>query len=129
VITVRDLQNGGSTTIQVSPDFTGYRVMGSARFSPAGDRVAFALAKSDPNDEQGWVAVGDSTTGIAQLVLTSDTGSYYSVLGWLDDQTLLVQSYSIGDPNGVNQVLTVTADGSVMTKVADGSLLTVIDNR
>jgi hypothetical protein len=129
VITVRDLQSGGSTTIQVSPDFTGYRVMGSARFSPAGDRVAFALAKSDPNDEQGWVAIGDSTGGTAQLILTSDAGSYYSVLGWLDDQTLLVQSYSIVDPNGVNQVFTVTVDGSVVTKVADGSLLTVIDNR
>jgi hypothetical protein len=129
VITVRDLQSGGSTTIQVSPDFTGYRVMGSARFSPASDRVAFALAKSDPNDEQGWVAIGDSTGGTAQLILTSDAGSYYSVLGWLDDQTLLVQSYSIVDPNGVNQVFTVTVDGSVVTKVADGSLLTVIDNR
>jgi hypothetical protein len=129
VITVRDLQSGGSTTIQVSPDFTGYRVMGSARFSPAGDRVAFALAKSDPNDEQGWVAIGESTGGTAQLILTSDAGSYYSVLGWLDDQTLLVQSYSIVDPNGVNQVFTVTVDGSVVTKVADGSLLTVIDNR
>jgi tricorn protease-like protein len=104
-------------------------VMGSARFSPAGDRVAFALAKSDPNDEQGWVAIGDSTGGTAQLILTSDAGSYYSVLGWLDDQTLLVQSYSIVDPNGVNQVFTVTVDGSVVTKVADGSLLTVIDNR
>ena len=129
VITVRNLQAGSTTTLKVPTDFTGYNVMGSARFSPTGDRVAFALAKSDPNAEQGWVAIGNSTGGTAQLIATSDTGSYYTVQGWLDDQTVLVQSNSITSPNGVNQVITVSADGSVITKVAEGSLLTVIDNR
>jgi len=129
VITVRDLQAGSAVTIQLPPDFSGYKVMGSARFSPAGERVAFALAKGDPNAEQGWLAVGNSTGGSAQIIATSDKGSYYSVLGWLDDQTLQVQLYSINSPNGVNQVLTVSADGSVINKVAEGLLLTVIDNR
>ncbi len=129
VITVRDLLNGGSTTIQAPTDVTGYRLMGSARFSPSGDRVAFALAKGDPNAEQGWLAVGDSTGGTAQLILTSDAGSYYSILGWLDDQTLLVQSNTLGNPNVGSQLFTVAVDGSNPTKVADGSLLTIIDNR
>jgi len=129
MITVRDLQSGTTTTIQAPVGFTEYKVMGSSRFSPAGDRVAFALAKSDPNAEQGWIAVGDSKGGTAKLILTGDTGSYYTILGWMDDQTLLVQSNSISNPNGVNQVFTVTADGSTVTKVADGMLLAVIDNR
>ncbi len=125
VITVRDLQNGGTTIIQAPPDVTGYQRMGSARFSPTGDRVAFALAKSDPNNEQGWVAVGLSSGGPAKMILIGEAGSYYTVQGWLDDQTLLVQLNSSIGP----QLFTVGTDGSNPTKVADGSLLTIIDNR
>jgi hypothetical protein len=130
VITIRDLQKGGTTTIQAPTDVTSYRVMGSARFSPTGDRVAFALAQGDPNNERGWVAVGTSSGGVAKMILVGDAGSYYTIQGWLDDQTLLVQSNSIVcNPNCGSQLFTIKADGSNPTKVADGSLLTIIDNR
>lgn len=129
VITIRDLESGTAVTVTPPADFSGYQVMGSARFSPAGDRVAFALAKNNPDDEQGWVALCASRGGAAIIILTSDPGMYYNVLGWLDDQTLLVQSYSVGNPNGSNQVLAVSTDGSTITKIADGTFLTVIDNR
>ena len=128
MITIRDLQSGSTVTLQPPADFTGYRLMGTARFSPSGDRVAFALAKGNPDDEQSWLAVGSSAGGNAQLIATSDKGNYYNVIGWLDDQTLLVQQYNLS-ASGVNQVLTVSVDGSVITKVAEGSLLTIIDNR
>ncbi len=126
-INVRDLQTSSTATIKVPADFTGYRLLGSARFSPAGNQVAFALAKGDPNSEQGWLAVGDSTGGTAKIIATGDPGSYYNVIGWLDDQTLLVQLVSFSSTG--SQVLTVKSDGSVISKVADGLLLTVIDNR
>jgi hypothetical protein len=129
VITVRDLQSNSTATIQVLSSSTAYGAMGTARFSPTGDRVAFALAKHNPDAEQGWVAIGSSSGGTAKLILTGDPGSYYYVLGWLDDQTLLVQSYNVNSPNGVNQVLTVSADGTTVNKVAEGTFLTVIDNR
>lgn len=129
VITIRDLQKGGTTTIQAPSDVTGFKVMGSARYSPTGDRVAFALAKSDPNSEQGWVAVGSSSGGPAKMILAGEPGSYYTVQGWLDDQTLLVQSNTISNPNISNQLFTVGVDGSNPTKVADGSFLAIIDNR
>ena len=130
VITVRDLQNGGSATIMAPTDVVGFWVLGSTRFSPTGDRVAFALAQGDPNNERGWVAVGASTEGTAKMILVGDVGSYYTVQGWLDDQTLLVQSNSIVcNSNCGSQLFTIGADGSNPTKVADGSLLTVIDNR
>jgi hypothetical protein len=129
VITVRDLQGGGTTTIQPPVDVTGYRLLGSARFSPAGDRVAFALAQGDPSNERGWVAVGSSAGGAAKLILVGDAGSYYTVQGWLDDQTLLVQSNNIGSADVGSQLFTVVADGSNPTKVADGNLLTILDNR
>ena len=130
VITIRDLSTGGTTTIQPPAEVTGYQQMGSARFSPSGDRVAFALAQGDPSNERGWVAIGDQLGGVAKLILAGDAGSYYTVLGWLDDQTLLLQSNSlVCDLTCSNELLTVGADGSNPTKVADGSFLTVIDNR
>jgi hypothetical protein len=129
VITVRNLQTGSTTTIAAPTDITLYKVMGSARFSPTGDRVAFALAKSDPNSEQGWVALGQSAGGPAKKILTSDPGSYFIVQGWLDDHTLLVQMNTVGKPNVDNQLFTVEVNGNNLTKVAEGSLLTIIDNR
>jgi hypothetical protein len=128
VITIRDLQFGGTTTIQAPADVVGYSLMGSARFSPDGSRVAFTLAEGDPNNERGWVAVGDATGGLAKLILVGEAGSYYTVQGWLDDQTLLVQSNTLGNPNIGSQLFTVGVDGSNPTKVADGSLLTILDN-
>jgi hypothetical protein len=129
VITIRDLQNGNSATIQPPSGVTGYRLLGSARFNPAGDQVAFAMAQGNPDDEHGWVAVAESTGGTSQLVITGNAGSFYTVLGWLDDQTLLVQSISINNANVDNQLFTVEVDGSNLTKVADGMLLAIIDNR
>lgn len=129
VITVRDLQGGGMTTIQAPTEVTGFRLLGSARFSPAGDRVAFALAQGDPANERGWVAVGSSSGGVAKLILVGDAGTYYTVHGWLDDQTLLLQSNNIAAADTGSQLFTVGADGSNLTKVADGNLLAIIDNR
>ncbi len=129
VITIRNLQSGTSTTIMAPSDIKGFKVMGSARFSPAGDLVAFALAKNDPNSEQGWMAVGPSSGGAGKLVFTGAAGSYYTVQGWLDDQTLLVQLNSISNPSVGSQLFTVGVDGTNLTKVADDSFLTIIDNR
>jgi hypothetical protein len=129
VITIRDLQSGSTAALTPPADFTSYKTMGSARFSPAGDRVAFSLGKNNPDDEQGWVAIGSITGGTAKIILTSEPDNYYNVIGWLDDQTLLVQTYTVGSPNGANQVLAVSADGSTVTKIIDGIFLTVIDNR
>jgi hypothetical protein len=129
VITIRELQDGSTTTIEPPSDVVGYRLLGSARFSPSGDRVAFSLAQGNPDDERGWVAIGNSTGGVSQLVLAGEAGSYYTVLGWLDDQTLLVQSININNAGMGNQIFTVGIDSSNLTKVADGMLLTIIDNR
>ena len=129
VITIRDIQNGETTTIQTPADAAGCRLLGSARFSPDSNRVAFALTQGDPSNERGWVAVGDSTGGLAKLILVGEAGSYYTVQGWLDDQTVLVQSNPIMC-NGAcsSQLFTVGVDGSNPTRVADGSLITVIDH-
>jgi hypothetical protein len=131
VITIRDLQTSDSTTIQAPSDVTGYRLLGSARFNPTGDQVAFALAQGNPDDERGWVAVGPSTGGMAKLVLVGEAGSYYTIQGWLDDQTLLVQSTPVMCTTGScsSELFSVGIDGSNLTNVAAGSFLAIIDNR
>jgi hypothetical protein len=131
VITIRDLQNGSTAIIQSPADVTGYRLLGSARFSPDGSQVGFALAEGNPDSEHGWVAVGSSTGGEAKSILAGDAGSYYTVVGWLDDHTLLLQlnkmvCTSVACPN---ELYTIGDDGSNLTKVADGSFLTEMDNR
>jgi hypothetical protein len=128
-ITIRDLQTGTSTSLQVPADVSGYRLMGSSRFSPSGDQVAFALAKGNPDNEEGWVAVGSSSGGVANLVLTGEPGSFYNVLGWLDDNTLLVHSIPVSIPNSASQLVIVSSDGSNPTTAAQGVLLAIIDNR
>lgn len=129
-ITVRDLASGATTTIQPPAEVTDFGQVGSARFSPEGSRLAFALAKGDPTDEQGWVAVSDGASGGSKLILTSQAGSYYTVLGWLDDQTLLLQFNAVAcGGTCANQIWTVGIDGSNLTKVADGTFLTILDNQ
>jgi hypothetical protein len=130
VITIHDLSSGATTTIQPPKGLTGYRLLGSTRFSPDGSRVAFGLAKSDPNAEQGWVGVSDGLEGVSKLILTSEIGYSYTVVGWLNDQTLLLQSNPAFTTEGkVIQLWSVNVDGSNLTKIVDGSFLAVMDGR
>ncbi len=130
IITVRDLTTNEFTTIQPPAGADHYRLMGTARFSPDGLRVAYALAAGDPSSEQGWVAVSDGLSGASKLVLTGQPGSYYNVVGWLNDETLLVQSTTVqcsAEAPCTNQLWTMGIDGSNLNKVGDGSLLAIVD--
>ncbi|HEX9091320.1 MAG TPA: NBR1-Ig-like domain-containing protein, partial [Anaerolineales bacterium] len=128
-ISVRDLVNGTSSPIQPPAEASGYRVAGSSRFSPSGNHLAYALAKGEQDKEQGWVAI-TSLNGGSKVILTSQSGSYFTVAGWLDDQTLLVQATNLLDcsPFCKSELWTVKIDGSEAQKVADGSFLAVIPN-
>jgi len=129
-INIRNLESGETATIHPPTDLTGYQVSGSARFSPDGSQVAFALAKRDPENEQGWVAVADITSGSSRTILAGSTDSFYTVLGWLDEQTLLVQSAPLAcSPTCAGQILAVELDGSSPTVVAEGGFLTLVDFR
>ena len=130
VITIRDLNNNASTTIQTPSEVTGFNLVGSARFSPDGKRLAFAMAKGDPGDEQGWLAISDGTSGSSKLIYTSQAGTYFIIHGWLDDQTLLLESHNLKcNPTCDYELWTINVDGSNLTKVAQGSFLAIMDNR
>jgi hypothetical protein len=131
IVRIRDLASGGSSIFNPPADITsGYQLAGSARFSPDGKKLAYALAKSNQEDEQGWVVVSDTSIDNSKVILTSQASSYYTIAGWLDDQTLLVQSTNPLDcsPFCKSELWTVKADGTEIQKVADGSFLAAVPN-
>ena len=125
-ITVRDINNAGSTAILPPADVNGYAVLGSARFSPESKRIAYALAKADPSNEQGWLAIADIGSGVSQLIYTGQSGGSITVDGWLDAQTLLIETTPTQCVDTCeNQIWTINLDGSNLTKVADGNFITL----
>ena len=128
-IRIRDLTSDGTANILLPDDLpSGSKHLGSSRFSPDGSRIAYAIAKGDPNNEQGWVVVSDTAVSNSKVILTSQAGSYYTVSGWLNDQTLLVQSTNLQDcsPYCSGELWMVDINGANPQKVADGSFITVI---
>ena len=125
-IALRNLNGGTPTTIsppaEVGQDF----ITGSARFSPQGDRIAYALAIPNPDGEQGWVAVSDGLSGASHTVL-EQAGGHYEVVAWLNDEILLVQWTPVpcGDGCAGEGLWTVGADGHGMTQVAQGSFVSL----
>jgi hypothetical protein len=128
-IAIKDLSSGQTTTIQPPADVTGFKFVGSARFNPDLTRVAYALAKHDPDAEQGWVAVSDSLSGGSKLVVTGKPGEYFTVVGWLNADTLLLQTNSLTcNPTCTRSLWTVKVDGSGLTKIADGTFLAIVSD-
>jgi len=126
-ITIRDLSSGQTTTIQPPADVTGFSLVGNTRFNPDLTRVAFALAKHDPDNEQGWVAVSDGLSGGSKLIVTGQPGEYFTIVGWLNADTLLLQSnQSTCNPICASSLWTVGSDGARLSKVADGTFLTLV---
>ena len=109
---------GGIGLIEPPPAVTGWRLLGDARISPDQSRVAYALARGNPDNEQGWLAVSDGLTGTSHLLATAPAGDYFSVKGWLDDHTLVLQSW--GAKPGV---WVVRVDTGELRRIADGIFL------
>jgi hypothetical protein len=117
-----DTEAGQQITLITPPaDVTGWTIGGSAKFSPSGGKIAFAVARNDPAAEQGWVIATDDLSGTSHLVATSAPGDYFTVAGWVDENTLVLQSYGLKPV-----VWIVPASGGEPTKIADGYYLTMM---
>jgi len=117
-IDILDTTTGNIGLITPPAVVTNWQLHGDARISPDQAHVAYAQAVGDPDHEQGWVAVSDNITGTSHLVATSPAGDYFSVKGWLNNTTLVLQSW--GAKPGV---WVVQADGSDLRRLADGIFL------
>lgn len=121
-ISVQAVGSGSPDAVLPPPEVAAEAgVLGRARFSPGADRLAFGVARNDPENEQGWVAVSDTLSGPARLVATADPGEYFDVIDWLDDDTLLLQSSGV-----VPGVWLVDASGSDLRRVAEGRWLATL---
>ncbi len=123
---VIDLAGGASTAIQFPAEIQPGQV-GSIHFSPDGGRLAFAAALGRGDDlstEQGWVLVSDGLSGTARVVAASLSGSYYEVLGWLDDETLALQLWSTVDT--MHSVWAVPAAGGDLVFLYAGRAVAIL---
>ena len=118
---VINLTTKATRVIAPPSDIPQFGVVGGARFSPDGSRLAYALARRDPSNEQGWVAVSEGTRGTSRLIATSPAQDYFWVGAWLDSDTIVLQSGM--SPQGV---WTVHADGSHLKRLADGIFLGIV---
>jgi hypothetical protein len=119
VIDLLSPSSGAVTPIQPPPGLP-FQQLGDVRFSPDETRLAYGMALGNPDSEQGWVAVSDGLSGASHLVATSPQNDFYNVKGWLDNNTLILQS---GRTPGV---WLVQADGANLHRVADGTFLGVM---
>jgi hypothetical protein len=69
---------------------------GEARFSPMNTRLAYQIARSDPEGEKFWTIAVDLTTGESRVVLEDEAPdydvNYGNLSGWLDENRLLIGS-------------------------------------
>lgn len=118
---VIDVASGSVKNVDAPANVPEFGAVGGARFSPDNTRLAYGLARHNPDDEQGWVAVADVTTDKSTLVATSPGHDYFQVVAWLDSNTLLLQS-----SGQVAGIWTVGADGSNLKRLGDGTFLGIV---
>jgi hypothetical protein len=128
-IGVLDPRTQQSTTIAIPATLTDAAALGSAHLNPAGTRVAFALARRNPDAEQGWLAVSAGLSGESTLLVTSEPGEYLSVMGWLDENTILFQRSAMGgSSNAPDTIWTVRVDGGQAKQIGAGHVLMIARN-
>jgi len=113
-IIIRDLN---SYSDQKIPTLPGQGAAGSAHLSPSGRRLAYAVARNNPDNESGEVVVvtTDLSTAPAAIAKVTDN-SYPVVLGWLNEDTLLFASSRWPEA----AIWSIRYDGSQLEKVTDG---------
>lgn len=116
-----NLVDNKSVVINPPSNAPQFGLVGGARFSPDSSRLAYALARHDSNNEQGWVALSDGMNGTSSLIATSPAKDYFWVAAWLDSDTIVLQSGL--SPQGV---WTVRADGSHLKRLAGGIFLGIV---
>jgi len=114
-IQVQTLATGAKVDL---PAVTDQTVAGSAQFSPSGAQIAYGAGRANPDSEFGQVVVAPVDGSNAPRVIASFEGGYYQVLGWLDENTLILRLFPI--TAGTSGVWKINIDGSGLTKLADG---------
>jgi hypothetical protein len=110
----RDLTLGTDTVFPILPD---QGQQGAAAYSPSGDRLAFAIARGNPENESGQVLVR-LNQGEDPIVLSTQTPGYLERILWADEERM-----AVGVFDGANSsVDLLTAEGA-RTPIGAGRLI------
>lgn len=112
---VQNLVSGAKVDLPAVPE---QNRAGSAKFSPSSTLVAYGVGRANPDSEFGQVVVASADGSGDQTIVAAMEGSYYQVLGWIDETSLLLWSSSTLDIGP--SVWKVNIDGSGLTKLSDG---------
>jgi Tol biopolymer transport system component len=121
VMELIDVSTHVTRTVSLPSEVADFGVVGGARFNPDGKQLAYALARNNPDNEQGWVALADVAGGPSKLIATSPANDYFSVVGFQDANTIVLQS--AGQTPGV---WTVSMDGQNLKRLSDGIFLGIL---
>lgn len=110
----RQVPGGGETAFPTLPN---QGQQGGASYSPSGARLAYAIARGNPDDEAGQVVVR-LNRGEEPLVLSTQEPGYFERTLWVDEERLVV-GYSDQDSSAVDLL---TVDGT-RTAIGDGRLI------
>jgi hypothetical protein len=115
-VSVRTMADGQTTSV---PDLPEQNVAGSLHFSPSSTWLAYSIARRDPDNERGQVAVVPVDLSSAPQIVATQDGGYYDVIDWIDENTLLL--FLTRDGQGT--IWRVNKDGSDLTQIATGSFV------
>jgi hypothetical protein len=115
-VSIRTVADGQTTSV---PDLPEQNVAGSLHFSPSSTWLAYSIARRDPENERGQVAVVPVDLSSAPQIIASQDGGYYDVIGWIDEDTVLL--FLTHDGQGT--IWRVNKDGSDLTQIATGSFV------
>lgn len=74
------------------PEVNEQNRAGSTKFSPINTLIAYSVARSDPENEFSQLILAPADGSSPPVVLDTIEGSAFTVLGWIDENTVLYQS-------------------------------------
>ena len=110
----RELASGTDTAFERFPD---QGQQGAAAYSPSGARLAYAIARGDPDDEAGQVLVRLSR-GEAPTAIASQSPGYFDRILWADEDRMVV-GYFLSEGGSVDLM---NLDGT-RSPIGDGALI------
>ena len=118
-IRVRTLSSGVEVALPLQGD---QNVCGSGKFSPSGVWLAYGCGRNNPENEAGQIMLAPVDGSSRPQVLYNDSANAPRVLGWLDEETILFQTYDAFG-SGVASIWKIQRDGTRATRLLEGFFL------
>jgi hypothetical protein len=112
----KQIASGASTLFPMLPD---QGQAGAGAYSPSGERLAYGIARGNPDDEAGQV-VAVAPRGSAPASIASEAPGYFHRILWIDEARMAAEASGIDVQQ--TQVDLVGLDGT-RTTIGEGQLI------